>query len=253
MFSVIIPTLNEAANIRSCIRSVSPGDALVEIIVVDGGSEDNTCEIARQEGAIVRRTEPGRGIQFNHGAAVARGDILVFLHADTIVSTNMFDVLSEWFSDQRVEIGRCRLRFDVAHPLLQFYASCARMESVGTTFGDQCIALRRSFFDAIGGFPNWQLFEDVDLLQRARRKTRIFSFPTTVVTSARKFLQNGIVRQQVRNAWFLSLYLAGVSPDRLATMYNRKIRRRSAPASHEQDVFQQPQEKNNPLCEGSIV
>jgi rSAM/selenodomain-associated transferase 2 len=251
-FSVIIPALNEDKHIRSCVRSVRAADGNVEIIVVDGGSADGTSEIALQEGAIVVGSARGRGTQMNRGVERASGEIFVFLHADSLVAPDLFDVLREQFVVPQVKIGTCRLQFDVKHPLLQLYASCARIESVFTTFGDQCIAVRRSFFDTIGGFPTWQLFEDVDLLQRARRETRIFSFPTTVVTSARKFIENGIVRQQLRNARFLSLYLMGINPNRLSTMYNRRIRRNITPASKGHDIFHQPT-KRRKQCEHSMV
>lgn len=252
MFSVIIPTLNEERYIRSCIRAIRAADSEVEIIVVDGGSEDGTPNIALQEGAIVEYSKLGRGIQLNHGAAIARGDILVFLHADTILSATVFDVLRQSFADPKIALGRCRLRFDVKHPLLQFYAACARIESVFTTFGDQCIVVRRSFFDAVGGFPEWQLFEDVALLQVARSKTRVHAFPTTVVTSARKFIKHGILRQQLRNAAMLLLYIVGVSPDRLAAIYREKVRYNTTPASRKQDILQ-PAKRSKQLCEHSIV
>lgn len=252
-FSVIIPALNEDKYIRSCIRSIRAADGNVEIIVVDGGSVDGTSEIGLEEGAIVVGSARGRGTQMNRGAERASGEILVFLHADSLVAPDLFDVLREQFVAPKVKIGTCRLQFDVKHPLLQLYASCARIESVFTTFGDQCIVVRRSFFDVIGGFQDWPLFEDVDLLQRARRETRIFSFPTTVVTSARKFIENGIVRQQLRNARFLTLYLVGIAPNRLSAMYNRRIRRNITPASKGQDIFRQPIKRSKQLCEHSIV
>jgi rSAM/selenodomain-associated transferase 1 len=86
-------------------------------------------------------------------------------------------------------------------------------------FGDQCIVIRKSFFNTLGGFPNWRLFEDIELMRKARKKTRIYRFPMTVVTSARRLIQNGIIRQQIRNIYYTSLYLLGVSPEKLATMY----------------------------------
>jgi rSAM/selenodomain-associated transferase 2 len=221
-FSVVIPTLNEERYIAGCIQSVLASDADVEIIVVDGGSTDRTRELAANNRATVLHTGRGRGAQLNYGAANAHGDILVFLHADTVVSTDMFAMLRKCFRHPRVKIGTCRLAFDRRHPLLRLYAYCARLESPCTTFGDQCIVCRKSFFELNGEFPEWPLFEDVAFLHSARRKTEIHFFPTTVVTSARKFVRNGIIRQQFRNAALLTLYAVGVSPLRLARMYYQK-------------------------------
>ncbi len=221
-FSVIIPTLNEEKNIRACIQSVRDAGVDVEIFVVDGGSTDETVAIALSEKVTVLHSHQGRGSQLNRGAAIANAEILIFLHADTVVSNDMFDVLRRSFSDRMVEIGTCRLAFDMEHPLLQLYALCARLKSFWTTFGDQCIVCRKSFFELIGGFPALPLFEDVALLRSARNRTRIRSFPTTVVTSARKFIENGIVRQQLRSGVLLTLFALGVPPAPLALRYYRK-------------------------------
>ncbi len=218
-FSVIIPTLNEQDHIRSCIRSVYGSEPDAEVIVVDGGSEDLTTEIAVSEGAAILQARRGRGNQMNAGAASTRGDVLLFLHADSRLSSDTFQVLRRTFERPTVQVGTCRLRFDRSHPLLRFYALCARVESVLSTFGDQCIVVRRAFFEMLGGFPDWPLFEDVAFLQAARRHTRIHKFPTCVVTSARKFLKNGIIRQQLRNAQLMAGYLSGFPIEQLAASY----------------------------------
>ncbi len=249
IFTVIIPTLNEEKNIRKCIRSIRLADANAEIIVVDGGSVDATRDIVVEEDTSLCTSVRGRGMQLNRGAASARGEILIFLHADTLMSPNAFDVFRRIFSNPNVEIGTCRLQFDTKHPLLRFYSFCARLDSVFTTFGDQCIVVRRSFFEGMGGFPDWPLFEDVALLQSARRRSRIYSLPTTVFTSARAFVRNGIVRQQLRNAGLLARYLMGVSPHRLATIYAQNGNKTSLRG---EQIIHKPIERSEPLCEHSI-
>ncbi len=221
-FSVIIPTLNEQGTIHSCIRAVRAAAADAEIIVVDGGSVDATVKIVREDGVTLYSAERGRGAQLNVGASVSTGEILVFLHADTLVATDFFDVLRKSFENSVVTIGTCVLRFDIHHPVLRFYEACAQVKSVFTTFGDQCIVVRRSFFEMLGGFPDWPLFEDVQLLRNARVNTRIHTLPTVVVTSSRKFVEHGFIRQQVRNAMLMALYLAGTSADRLASRYAQR-------------------------------
>lgn len=220
-FSVIVPTLDEELVIGSCLahlRSIAPD---VEVIVADGGSRDSTVAIAREHGALVRHCRRGRGTQCNAGAALASGDVLLFLHADTRLPADAFSGLGVFLQNQRVNIGTFRLRFDVRHRLLDMYSRLARFDTVFTRFGDQCIVVRKSFFTAIGGFPEWPLFEDVGLLQKARQRTRIYWMPGTVTTSARRFLENGVIRQQLRDGWYLLQYLMGVSPQKLAAKYGQ--------------------------------
>jgi rSAM/selenodomain-associated transferase 2 len=252
MFSVIIPALNEAEHIAACIRSVRAASGDAEIIVVDGGSVDATTEIALSENASIATSRRGRGAQLNRGAELAHGNILVFLHADTDVSRDMFEVLESDFRSTDVQVGTCRLAFDMHHPLLRFYSLCARLETFCTTFGDQCIACRKSFFDLAGGFEELPLFEDVAFFRTARKKTRIHLFPTTVVTSARRFRDKGIVRQQLRNAMLLTLYAVGVSPSRLALRYYQEVHADIKPTINN-EVIKQTIEGSKALCDQLVV
>ncbi|MBI4547418.1 MAG: TIGR04283 family arsenosugar biosynthesis glycosyltransferase [Ignavibacteriae bacterium] len=219
-FSVIIPTYQETQHLRQCIRRVRDTDPDVEIIIADGGSTDNTVEIAKDEHVSVCHSLLGRGLQCNAGAVNASGNILLFLHADTFLPLNAFEVLRSCFDDERVQVGTFRLAFDVSRLLLRFYSFFTRFDSIFTRFGDQCIVVRKSFYETIGGFPDWPLFEDVRLLHLARERTTIQSFPAIVTTSARRFLKRGIIRQQLRNGWYIIQYLMGESPERLARKYN---------------------------------
>jgi rSAM/selenodomain-associated transferase 2 len=227
-FSVIIPARNEQERIDTCVanvREVADEDgADVEVIVVDGGSDDETALRAAAAGARVVAAAPGRGSQCNAGADVARGEVLLFLHADTLLPAGAFRLLTVEMTRPAIGAGTFRLRFDERHWLFSIYTAFSRFDSVLTTFGDQCIVIRRELFEGIGGFPEWPLFDDVALLQRARQVTRIRSFPATVITSARRFRREGVIRQSLRNAWYVVQYLLGASPYALAVKYERSRR-----------------------------
>ncbi len=218
-YSVIIPALNEAERIVQTIRSLRAEMGAAETIVVDGGSSDETAALSRQEGARVLAACRGRGIQCNAGARAAVGDILIFLHADTRLPHGAFELLNRYFANPQVQIGTFRLQFDHPHWLLRFYTACTRFDSIFTRFGDQAIVVRKSFFEKLGGFPEWPLLEDVHLLRQARRATKVHSFPARVTTSARRFLKIGIVRCQLLNGWLILQYLLGRSPAQLAALY----------------------------------
>jgi rSAM/selenodomain-associated transferase 2 len=217
--SVIIPTLNESARIAQTLIRVRLALPDAEIIIADGGSGDDTVTIARGLGAHIVAAPRGRGRQLIAGAGRARGEILLFLHADTWLPSNTAAVVDAALADDRTLIGSFRLSFDTNSRFLRLCGWLTRFDSVFTRFGDQAIVIRRDFYDRLGGFPAWPLFEDVELLSRARRETKIVSFPASVTTSARRFQQGGLVRQQFRNAWLLLRFLAGVPPHRLAREY----------------------------------
>lgn len=227
-FSVIIPALNEAERIAGCVQHVRElarcDGSAVEIIVADGGSADRTAELAYEAGARVVAARRGRGPQCNAGAAVAKGEIFLFLHADTRLPDGAFFLLSSELSTPAVKAGTFRLRFDESHWLFSIYTVFSRFDSVFTTFGDQCIVVRRELFEGVGGFPDWPLFEDVAFMQRVRRETRVRSFPAAVTTSARRFRRGGILRQSLRNGWYVLQYLMGASPDDLAVIYDKSKR-----------------------------
>jgi rSAM/selenodomain-associated transferase 2 len=217
--SVIIPALNEAERIVATLHAVRTALPHAEIIVSDGGSHDTTPALAAQTGARVVPSTRGRGLQCAAGAAHAHGELLLFLHADTLLPPEAGRVLALWFARPEVQIGTFRLAFDDGSAFLRSCAWLTRFDSVFTRFGDQGIAVRRSCYERLGGFPPWPLFEDVELLRRARRLTRVWSFPACVTTSARRFRQRGLVRQQFKNTILLLRFLAGTPPERLAAEY----------------------------------
>ena len=219
--SVVIPTLDEAAHIVACLESVAVQPDRVEAIVVDGGSADDTPAIAEAAGAMVLRASRGRGTQLNAGARAASGDVLLFLHADTVLHPGALAGVGAAFADERVVGGTFTLCFDRKAALLRFYARCTRLPFRIFHYGDQGIFVRRATFDALGGFREWPLMEDVDFLARLHDAGRTVIVPLPVITSARRFARHGIVRQQIRNAAFVLLFHLGVAPVRLAAWYGK--------------------------------
>jgi rSAM/selenodomain-associated transferase 2 len=219
-YSVIIPAFNEAQRIEATILSVPRIHPPAEIILVDGGSVDGTVERASAMGVEIVRSKRGRGTQCNAGSQKATGEILLFLHADSLLPPDTFLMLNDHFQDPHIHVGTFRLQFDNPHWLLRAYAVFTRFDSMFTRYGDQCIVVRRSFFDRLGGFPDWPLFEDVHFLMAARRLTKIASFPAAVVTSARRYMRLGILRTQWINVRLFARFLLKTPPEKLATIYS---------------------------------
>ena len=220
--SVIIPMLNEAASIARTIAAIRAGAPDAEIIVVDGGSSDNSIEEARALCHVVISMLRGRARQMNAGAAQASGDVLVFVHADTIVPATFGPDIEGAFADPRIVGGRFDVRLDDDHLLCILIGALisvrSRISRTGT--GDQAIFVRRATFHQIGGFPDFPICEDLDFARRMKRLGRIACLRSKVTTSARRWRKGGIIRTVLRMWSIRALYLAGVSPSRLARMYS---------------------------------
>jgi hypothetical protein len=178
-----------------------------------------TINIVSKYNVKVVNSSPGRGLQLNAGVSVSSYDILIFLHADTFLPGNAFRDIETMFSDPRMLISTFRLKFDNRHPVLTFYSYFSKFDSIFSTFGDQGIVIRKHFLISLGGFKDFKLFEDVDLLRRARKFTSIKKMKSSVVTSARRFLRNGIVRTQILNLWYILNYLATGNTDKIYNKY----------------------------------
>lgn len=219
--SVVIPTYNAAKTLNATLRSANTGLPGAEIIVSDGGSTDSTAEIASAAGVRFVRGAKGRGVQMNAGAFLAKGDIFVFLHADTVLPAGALECVEKAFDRRAAKIAKFQLAFDHKHWVLRAYAAMTIFDCLLTSFGDQCIVISKDFFEALGGFPDWPLFEDVRIFQKAREKTRVHVFREKVVTSAEKFLKNGIFRQQWKNLALIISYKTGADPETLYQKYYR--------------------------------
>jgi rSAM/selenodomain-associated transferase 2/rSAM/selenodomain-associated transferase 1 len=218
--AVIVPTLNEAQRVSAALLSVRQSFPGSPVIVVDGGSSDGTREIAERYGGKVLATEAGRGAQCRAGASsLPDADWLLFLHADTVLPVNAHALVNEFIAESHAQVATFRARFDEPNWFLRICGWCTRFDSVFTRFGDQAILIRREFYEALGGFPEWPLFEDVALLQRARAVTKVHSLKGWVTTSARRFKDKGAIAQQWANGRLLVRYLRGVPARELAESY----------------------------------
>jgi rSAM/selenodomain-associated transferase 2 len=215
---VVVPALDEADTIDLAVRSVQRLGGSTELVVVDGGSRDGTPARARAAGARVILSPAGRGRQMNAGARATRAATLLFLHADCVLPADAPRAVREVL-DRGCGAGLFPVRFDWSHPLLRLVGALSHLESRWTSFGDGALFVRRDVFEAVGGFPDWPLFEDVEMLARLRRTTRVGKARGVVVASARRYRAHGVWRQQGRVVGLFALRHLGVSPERLARAY----------------------------------
>ena len=230
--SLIIPTLNEEDTLPELLASLAPILPEIELVMVDGGSSDRTCEVAGRfadslGNLVLLTTSAGRGRQIALGAEHARGNALLILHADSTASAAMLRELCAFLGRdpavQRTYAPRLfRLRFDERSPLLRLYARLARIESITTSFGDQGLLIGRDVYRQIGPIMPLPLFEDVEFLRRARRHSTITLSEAEITTSARRFRKLGVIRTQLRNIWLMTCYLLGADIERLARNYRTR-------------------------------
>lgn len=224
VISVIIPALNEAACIAaSLIPLQSWRDAGHEVIVVDGGSTDDTVSLARPlADQILVSTRRGRAYQMNRGAQAARGDILLFLHADTRPPEHATRGVIDAVTARPKGWGFFAVRFTGASPLLRLVAVMMNWRSrlTGIATGDQAVFVRRPLFEAVGGYPAIDLMEDIALSKRLKQIHRPICLPMPVTTSSRRWERHGILRT-VFLMWRLRLaFFFGADPGRLAQRYD---------------------------------
>ena len=227
--SIVVPTFQEARNIAATVDAARALGPDVEIIVVDGGSADGTAAIARGRGArVIEAEDRGRARQMNQGAAAASGDVLLFLHADTIVPPDARDAIASILADPGIAGGCFRLRFDDDHVVLRVSSALSRFGCRLFHYGDCAYFVRRSVFRQMGGFHAMPFLEDIDFWLRLNRGYRIAVARAAVLTSARRFRQVGVVRQQALAILIVLLYVLGVGVPRLARLYHRFTRFRTA-------------------------
>ena len=220
--SIIIPTLNEAAVIQQTLKSLQTiREKGHEIILADGGSTDETVEqsILLVDQVIVTRT--GRACQMNAGAGKAGGEVLVFLHADTRLPDNSAELITAGLSDSRRHWGRFDVKLSGPHPSLRLVERLMNLRSRLTHIatGDQALFVRRDLFASLGGFPEIPLMEDIAFSKRLKRTGPPLCLRETVVTSSRRWEEQGILRT-IALMWRLRLaYFLGASPMRLAQRY----------------------------------
>lgn len=228
--SIIIPTLNEAATIQDTITRLREA-VNVEVIVADGGSQDETVKIAQHlcqylapSTIKIVSTAAGRARQMNAGAALATGDILLFLHADTRLPPKFDSFIRQTLQQQGIIAGAFALQINAQLRGIRLveWGINWRSRFLSMPYGDQAIFLKASVFTEIGGFPNFPIMEDFELTLRLRQQGRIAIVPAPILTSGRRWQTLGVWQTTLINQLIIVGYLLGVPPDQLARWYRRK-------------------------------
>jgi rSAM/selenodomain-associated transferase 2 len=209
MISVIIPALNEARALPDTLRELRSQPGEFEVILIDGGSDDDTVQIARaSEKVAVLSSDPGRAVQMNTGAAAASGELLHFLHADTVLPDGAIARLSAMASDAGVDWGGFHQQFSGDSWALRAVSRLHnwRCRLTGVFYGDQAMFVRRSLFDLLGGFPNEPVMEDVMFSEALLKRAQPVFLPDRVITDSRKFERMGPLRSFLRCLLILICY-----------------------------------------------
>lgn len=226
--SIVIPTLDEGPRLRAQLQALAPWRAEgVELVVVDGGSRDGSTESLADLADLVLQAPRGRASQMNAGAARARGQWLLFLHVDTQLPGPAWPLLQRCL-DPRVVWGRFDVRIDSPRTVLRGVGTLMNWRSrlTGVATGDQALFVRRSCFEALGGYADLALMEDIELCGRLRRLARPLCLRLQVLTSARRWERHGVWRTIVLMWRLRAAYFWGADPNRLARLYGYQPRER---------------------------
>lgn len=232
LVSVVIPTLNEADTIGDTLDRVLREEA-AECLVADGGSQDNTCAMARQKGARVLDVPGGRAAQQNAGAAEAGGRLLLFLHADTLPPDGYAERIRQALERPFVVAGAFRFKTDGAGPGMRWVERVTNLRSrlLQCPYGDQGLFLEARVFHEMGGFAPMPILEDFELVRRLRRRGTVLTLPYPAITSAKRWRQLGMVRTTVINQVMILGFLCGVPVQTLQRLYRQRGRQRLPPGS----------------------
>lgn len=221
--SIIIPTLNEEKVIDRTLSALVE-DPLLEIIIADGGSADQTVALSEKKKVRIITGPPGRGRQLNCGAKAATHDILLFLHCDTALPENFQSQIHDILAQPKTVAGAFRLKIDDPAALFRLIELGANLRStwLQLIYGDQALFMKRDTFFKAGGFPEQPLLEDVALIRKLKYQGRIVTASSSVATSSRRWRKLGILKTTLINQLTLFGYFSGISPEKLARFYYRK-------------------------------
>ncbi|BAZ46798.1 family 2 glycosyl transferase [Chondrocystis sp. NIES-4102] len=224
IISIIIPVLNEAAIIQRNVEQLK-NNSNIEIIVVDGGSQDNTVELAQQtEVLVITASGKGRSAQMNAGANIAKGEILLFLHIDTQLPPNFVKLILQTLQKPDTIAGAFELNIRGEDVALRWVEKLVKLRShiFSLPYGDQAIFLKKQTFWEMGGFANLPIMEDFELIQRLKRQGKIAIAPGNVTTSQRRWQTLGILQTTIINQLIIIGYFLGISPTKLNNFYRRQ-------------------------------
>jgi rSAM/selenodomain-associated transferase 2 len=223
--SVIIPVYQEGEGLNRTLQHLRllPGGVRCEIIVVDGHPEESTLSVIDDRTVIRLHAKKGRGCQMNAAAQAASGEMILFLHADTLLPPGALSRIMSVMEGDAVVGGAFSLRIDSDHFFFRIieWVTNLRARLTRVPYGDQGIFLLRDYFHEIGGFCEIPILEDVDLMRRIRKRgDRIVLLPEAVVTSSRRWDKEGLLYGTLRNRLIMMLYHLGIKPERLARFYS---------------------------------
>src|SRR3989337_2750395 len=217
--SVIVPTLNEESHIEKTLQSVMKQEGDYELYVVDGGSTDNTVTIAKKYACVIS-SKRGRAIQMNAGAKLCKGDILLFLHADTLLPDNAFREIRKRMKDDTVVGGSFYIEFDADNFILRGISFISRFDFRIFHFGDQGIFVRRDVFQKLHGYKDMPIMEDYDFYKRLMKQGQVILVRMPAISSARRFIKKGVIRQLLINKFVVLAYWAGVAIQIIKRFYD---------------------------------
>ena len=220
--SIVIPTLNSQNTVRKTLASLFEGieaGIVRELIVVDGGSTDQTREIVEECGGIFISSEASRGYQLKKGVNLAKGDFIFVLHSYSVLEPGWSKIVKKYFNKDAGYY--CKLSFDIIHPLASMTSTWANARSLifNLPYGDQGLLIPRKLLMENGSYSPIPIMEDVELALRFQGK--LFRMPIVITTSSRKYRQNGWLRQGTKNIVRLLRFLLGADPNNLSDDYNR--------------------------------